>query len=269
MSYTSLPVVLSVAGSDCSAGAGIQADLKTFTHFKVYGVTALSCVVAEIPGKVSQIQAVSTENIADQLKLLLRGFPVAAMKTGMLFSEAIIRIVAGHLKSLAPAKRPRLVVDPVMVATSGEALIKPDAITAYQTTLFPMAELITPNMDEAGVLLGSKITDESQLADAARALHKKFKCAILVKGGHLKGKNAVDVLCDKKGAIQTLKAPYVTDFNTHGTGCTYSAAIAAGMANGQTLPEAVAAAKKYVTKCITTGLRWSEGKVVIDALRHF
>ena len=262
---TSAPVALTIAGSDCSAGAGLQADLKTFTSFGVYGLTAVTCVVAEVPGKVSHIQPVDLKNLEDQLRLLFTSFPVAAVKTGMLYSAEVIELVAHLLHALPQA--PPLVVDPVMVATSGDALIKDEAVLAYQRLLFPLATLITPNLDEASVLLGAKISKPEMLWPAADALRHRFGCAVLLKGGHLKGKVALDVLRDDDGFAEHA-APFVSGVSTHGTGCTYSAAIAAGLAKGKSLRQAVASGKKYVTRAITQHLRWGRGRSRVDALNH-
>ena len=260
-------MALTIAGSDCSGGAGIQADLKTFSSRGVYGLTAVTCVVSEVPGHVSLIQAVTPDVIADQIRLLLAGFPVAAVKTGMLYDAEIVRIVAEALRAMPAAERPALVVDPVMVATSGDPLITPGAVAAYQELLFPLARVITPNMDEAGVLLGRKLTTEADLKDAAAELRARHGCAVLLKGGHLGGDEAVDILLDERKNALRLTAPFVRGFSTHGTGCTYSAAIAAELAKGRELRAAVRAAKKYITASITRGFRWPQPPV--DALNHF
>jgi hydroxymethylpyrimidine/phosphomethylpyrimidine kinase len=260
------PVALTIAGSDCSAGAGLQADLKTFSAHGVYGLTAVTCVVAEVPGKVTHIQPVDLDNLADQLRLLLAAFPVAAVKTGMLYSREVIELVARSLTTLR--HRPKLVVDPVMVATSGDSLVLDDAITAYQTLLFPLADLITPNLDEAGVLLRKKLTRIEHLRSAAEVLHSRYGCAVLLKGGHLRGREAVDVLRDAHG-LSEFRAPFVPGISTHGTGCTLSAAITAGLASGHSLPDAVTAGKCYVSRAITESFHWGSGKRKVDALNHF
>ena len=260
------PVALTIAGSDCSAGAGLQADLKTFSAHGVYGLTAVTCVVAEVPGKVTRIQPVDLANLEDQLRLLFAAFPVAAVKTGMLYSAEVIALVARTITSLK--KRPHLVVDPVMVATSGDALVKDDAVAAYERLLFPLAALITPNLDEAAVLLGNKITRREHLRPAADALRTRYGCAVLLKGGHLRGEEAVDVLRDAAGFAE-YRAPFVPGISTHGTGCTFSAAITAGLASGKSLRQAVAAGKKYVTRAIAQSFRWGRGRNRVDALNHF
>lgn len=261
---TTPPVALTIAGSDCSAGAGMQADIKAFTALGVYGLTAVTCVVAEVPGKVTRIQAVEDAVIEEQVRLLLGAFPVAAIKTGMLWSGPIIRGVARVLATIPEDRRPWLVVDPVMVATSGEALIEPDAVAAYRDTLFPLADLITPNMDEAAALLGHAVARDEQLEKAARDLVQMLGAPVLLKGGHLRGGTARDVFQPREGPSQSFSAPYVHGVSTHGTGCTFSAAIAAGLAKGLSLPESIGAAKAYVSKAIRTLCRWND----VDALNH-
>lgn len=262
------PVALTIAGSDCSAGAGLQADLKTFAAHGVYGLTAVTCVVAEVPGKVSRLQPVDPDILNEQLHLLLEAFPIAAVKTGMLYSAALIRQVAARLCSLPPSRRPRLVVDPVMVATSGDSLIQDDAVAAYREALFPLADLLTPNMDEATTLLGRKVTLAEDLPAAAAELAAYYGAAVLLKGGHLRGDTAVDALAFPPGhpdaTPQLFTAPFVPDVSTHGTGCTYSAAITSHLAHGRPLPEAIAAAKDYVTHAIRHLCRWGD----VDALNH-
>ncbi len=259
--FSSPPVALSVAGSDSSAGAGLQADLKTFGAHGVYGLTAVTCVVSELPGNVSRIIPCPASMVKDQMEILFNGFPIAALKTGMLFSIEIIAAVAEVLSSLP--QRPWLVVDPVMIATSGDSLLQADAVTAYQKLLFPMATLLTPNLDEASVLLGRKISQREQLASAAQELAGRYGCAVLLKGGHLAGPEAVDVLY-ADGSFTELVAPFVPHVSTHGTGCTYAAAITAGLACGLTLREAVTAGKRYVTAAIGQSFAWGD----VQALNH-
>jgi hydroxymethylpyrimidine/phosphomethylpyrimidine kinase len=263
-SLTTPPVALTIAGSDCSAGAGLQADLKAFSELGVYGLTVATCLVAEIPGKVSRIQPAEEEIVAEQLRLLLGAFPVAAIKTGMLWSAPVIRLVARLLDSLPKDGRPWLVVDPVMVATSGDALIQDDAVAAYKESLFPMADLITPNLDEAASLLGRRIEHEADLAPAARELVLSFGAPVLLKGGHLRGSVAADVFQPREGPPQSFTGPYFHGISTHGTGCTLSAAVTAGLAKGLSLPEAIGAAKSYVSRAIRTLCRWNG----VDALNH-
>lgn len=248
------PVALTVAGSDNSAGAGLQADLKVFSRFGVYGLTAATCVVAEVPGKVSMIQPVRRAVVAEQIRLCLEAFPVRAVKTGMLYSADIIEATVSAL-----ARRRgefQLVVDPVMVASSGDPLLKPSAIKRYFDLLFPLADLVTPNTDELALLARTDVDSFADMSAAGKALAAKMGCAFLLKGGHLRGKEAVDVLARPDGTTLEFRAPYIKDRDPHGTGCTYSAAITAGLAAGKPLEEAIGAAKSYITEAIRGQLRW-------------
>src|SRR4051812_40005893 len=248
-------VALTIAGSDSSAGAGLQADLKTFSAFGVYGLTAVTCVVAETPGRVTAIEPVNAKIVRDQIEVLAKNFPIGAIKTGLLCSAEIVATVADAISELMTKQRILLVVDPVMIATSGDLLLQPDALDLYQTKLFPLATLITPNLDEAAKLLGRKIQDRHSMENAARALSEKYGVSILLKGGHLTGDNAIDLLC-VDGKILEFSEPFIGNVVTHGTGCTYSAAIAAGLAKGLDLEAAVAQAKKFVTSSIAQHFRW-------------
>lgn len=247
------PVVLSVAGSDNSCGAGAQADLKTITALGGYAQTAITCVVAEVPGRVGAIQAVRPQVVAQQIRMSLEAFPVAAIKTGMLFSTPIIRAVAaefGHCKTLPP-----LVVDPVMVASSGDPLLKKSAVAAYERLLFPIATLVTPNLDELRVLSGSPCRTLVEIRETGARLVATHGCAFLLKGGHLQARMAVDILATADG-FQEFSAPFRRGVETHGTGCTFSSAIATGLALGLSLPEAVARAKEFITRAIKGSFRW-------------
>jgi hydroxymethylpyrimidine/phosphomethylpyrimidine kinase len=265
-----LPVVLSIAGSDNSAGAGAQADLKTFSALGTYGLTAITCVVAEVPGKVSAIQPVEPRIVAEQIRLSFAAFPVAAVKTGMLYSREIIETVCATLTECFAhcTRRPFLVVDPVMVATSGAALLLDDAVALYRARLFPLAGLITPNLDEVRTLLGRSVSSVEEMRRAGEELVAQTGANFLLKGGHLREAVATDLLF-AGGTVREFCAPFVPGVSTHGTGCTYSAAIAAGMARGLGLPTAVGEAKTFVTKAITHFLRWEHGGRVTDALHHF
>lgn len=261
----SIPVALTIAGSDSSAGAGIQADLKTFSALGVYGLNAVTCVVAETPGRVFRIEPVAAEMVRAQIEVLAQDFPIAAIKTGLLCSRAIISAVAktiGDLRSNVP-----LIVDPVITATGGDPLLERGAVEAYEKELFPLASLITPNLDEASQLLARKVVDRASMETAGKELKDRFKTAVLVKGGHLTGENALDLLFTDDHVIE-FSASFVRDVATHGTGCTYSAAITAELAKGAPLADAVANAKKFVTRCISDRLRWSSPSGKVDALRH-
>lgn len=252
---------MSIAGSDSSAGAGIQADIKTFSALKVYGLSAITCVVAEIPGKVSRIEPISPEMVREQIEVLAKNFPIGAMKTGLLCSAAIISAVTRTIVDLR--LRVPLVVDPVITATGGDRLLDPDAIDAYQKELFPIASLITPNLDEGPRLGSGKIRDRTSMERAGQELAHKFKTAILLKGGHLTGDNAVDLLF-VDGKVTEFSAPFVRNVATHGSGCTYSAAVTAGLAKGLSMPDAIGDAKKFVTRAIRNHLRWDD----VHALKH-
>ena len=264
------PVALTIAGSDSSAGAGIQADLKTFSALGVYGLTAITCVVAETPGKVSRIEPISAEIVHEQIAVLARNFPVAAAKTGLLCSgeivEAVARAIVDVLRKVD--NRIPLVVDPVTIATSGDVLLAAEAMGIYERELFPIATLLTPNLDEAGKLIGESIRDLEAMRKAGKQLQQKYAVSILLKGGHLVRGDAIDLLFagDK---ISEFSAPFVRGVATHGTGCTYSAAITAALASGLSLEAAVRRAKEFVTASIAQRLRWkSKSGENIDALNH-
>lgn len=241
-----IPVALTIAGSDCSAGAGIQADLKTFQHFKVHGLTAVTCVVSETANIVRVVYPVPVEIVSDQISLLLESFPVAAIKTGMLFSAAHVVAVAELLRNFP--KIP-LIVDPVMIASTGARLLEPDAIAAYQSLLLPLARVITPNLPEAEALLGEPIPDEATFESAARRLAARFGTAVLLKGGHLDGPECIDVLAEGEN-LRYFRAARIVVVGSHGTGCTLSAAVAAALAGGESLPRAVEIAKNYLGKTL-------------------
>lgn len=254
------PVALTIAGSDNSAGAGAQADIKTFMALDTYGLTAITCVVAEVPGKVSTIHPIPAAVVAEQIRLSLSAFPVAAVKTGMLFSTEIVEIVSGILAGISMP----LVVDPVMVATSGDSLLRPEAIDLYRRCLFPRATVVTPNMDEAAVLIGRPVASLEDMLAAGGELVAKFGSAWLLKGGHLGGDEAVDLLFFSNGKVSEFRSARVPGVSTHGTGCTTSAAIVAGLAHGLDLEEAVGQAKRFVTAAIRHHHRWGG----IHALNH-
>ena len=256
------PVALTIAGSDCSAGAGIQADLKTFSALGVYGLTAVTCVVAETPGRVARIDPVDATTVREQIEVLRSAFPIRAIKTGLLCSGEIIRSVAESLGFARAAGIP-VVVDPVMIATSGDRLLDPNAVTLYKTALLPCASLITPNLDEARVLLKREIKTLDQMHEAAETLAERFKTSVLIKGGHLEGNNAIDLLLHGGKALR-FSAARIRGVHTHGTGCTYSAAITAELAKGRGMEDAVAAAKNFITAAIQNHFAWNN----VHALNH-
>lgn len=258
-------VALTIAGSDCSCGAGAQADLKTFSAFGVYGLSAITCVVSEVPNRVEHVQAVKPEMLRSQIRILFENYPISAVKTGMLYSRQLLRVVSEELADRLGMFH--LVVDPVMVASSGDPLLKKDAIKAYKEELMPLADVITPNLDEAAVLLGRKITTRRAMDQAAQELRAAFGPAVVLKGGHLRGRHAVDLLCDGKGTREFV-LPYLRGRETHGSGCTLSAAIAAGLARGRSLSASVEAAKKFLHRGIARQLTWQRGKKRTGAVRH-
>jgi len=246
-----IPVALTIAGSDSGGGAGIQADLKVFAALGVHGVSAVTSVTAQTPRGLTAVQACLPRVFQEQLRAVA-AFKPAAAKTGMLLSATMIRHAAGFA---ARHKAMPLVVDPVMVATSGARLLEPGAVRTLTRDLLPRASLVTPNVAEAEVLTGARIRRPEDLRAAARALHGQFGCAALVKGGHLPaGDVAIDLFFD--GATELLlEAPRARGIPTHGTGCTYAAAIVGHLALGKPMAEAVIQAKEFVTQAIHGSVR--------------
>lgn len=244
---TEYPIALTIAGSDSGGGAGIQADLKTFLTHSVFGTSAITCITAQNPSGVTGILEISTELVEKQILAVTDYFPVAAIKTGMLFSNEIIEIVSAILKN----KSYKLVVDPVMVATSGAKLLKDDAIDSIKKKLIPISTLFTPNLDEASILINQKISTEGQMQDAARKLFDTFGVPVLLKGGHLMNSDyAIDMFYDGK-TLYPLSSKFLKEFNPHGTGCTYSAAITSNLAKGLNLIESISLAKYYIFEAIS------------------
>ncbi|MGD1018038.1 MAG: bifunctional hydroxymethylpyrimidine kinase/phosphomethylpyrimidine kinase [Verrucomicrobiia bacterium] len=240
-------VALTVAGSDSGGGAGIQADLKTFRAHGVFGTSAITCITAQNPARVSAVQSLQPRLVAEQMDRIFEAFPVGGAKTGMLYDAAIIQAVA---HGFARRKFAKLVVDPVMVASSGALLLKKNAVTALTSKLFPRAAVVTPNLAEAEALTGGAIRTLGDLRRAARVLADKYSVPFLVKGGHLPGASrAVDVLFDGR-RVYEYHAAMVSRIKTHGTGCAFSAAIAANLALGHGLAASIARAKRFVTVAI-------------------
>lgn len=249
--FTTPPIALTIAGSDSSGGAGIQADLKTFTVHGVYGASVITALTAQNTTGVQAVHAVPAEFVAAQMRSVMSDLRVSAIKSGMLANAAIIRAVADALAQLGPAIP--LVLDPVMVATSGDVLLAPDAIDTLKSALIPQAALITPNLPEAAELLGTAIaTSEAEARHQLDALAKLGARAVLLKGGHGKSGEAVDFLA-ANGDVMRLASPRIATQNTHGTGCTLSAAIAAQLALGAPLETAVTKGKDYVHRAIEAG----------------
>lgn len=250
-----IPRALTIAGSDSGGGAGIQADLKTFEALGVYGMSAITAVTAQNTVGVSGVQDLPPDFVAAQIEAVVSDIGVDAVKVGMLSNAAIIDAVADTLGGYLI---PYLVVDPVMVAKSGDRLLQEAACDALKTRLLPMATVVTPNAPEAAVLAGLAVEDEESLKQAAAIIHGLGPRYVLVKGGHLPTPEAVDWLFDG-GTFRAFPAPRHDTPNTHGTGCTFSSAIAAYLALGFGVPEAVAAAKAYVTGAIERSLALGHG----------
>jgi len=260
----SFPIALSIAGSDSGGGAGIQADLQTFSALGVHGTTVITCLTAQNPRQVIGVQAAGSDMVRRQLEAVFAELPPRAIKTGMLYRTEIIMEVVRFLERRRQAP---LVVDPVMVSTSGAPLLEPAAIEAVRHDLMPLAALVTPNVDEAVLLLERPLRAPADLREAAREIHRRWGCAALVKGGHLRHlREAVDFFYDGRTEL-LLSAPRIPGLSTHGTGCTYSAAIAAGLAKGESLITAVRRAKTFITAAIAQSrraakhfvLNWREG----------
>jgi hydroxymethylpyrimidine/phosphomethylpyrimidine kinase len=254
----STPIAVTIAGSDSGGGAGIQADLKTFSALGVYGASVITALTAQNTRGVQGIHDVPAVFVTRQMDSVFSDLAVTAVKIGMLSQVAVIAAVAEGLATHAGAIP--VVLDPVMVATSGDRLIADDAVAALRDRLMPRADLITPNLPEAAVLLGEPVAADAATAVAqARRLMALGARAVLIKGGHGTGRESIDHLVTADGALRTLSAPRIATANTHGTGCTLSAAIAAGLAQGLTLPEAVADAKDYLTAALGAADRLAIG----------
>lgn len=244
------PRVLTIAGSDSGGGAGIQADLKTIAALGCYGMSAITAITAQNTLGVQAIHGVPAEVLQAQIRAVLDDIGADAIKTGMLHAPEVIGVVACALDTY---RIPHVVLDPVMVATSGDRLMAPDTVRGLVTELFPRATLVTPNLDEAALLLGRPITRADQLDAAARDLLAMGAPAALLKGGHLAGDEVIDVLATRDGGLQCWTSPRIASRNIHGTGCTLASAIATHLALGCPLPEAVAAARCYVLAAIAHG----------------
>ncbi len=240
--------VLTIAGSDCSSGAGLQADLKTFQYFQLHGLTAVTSIVSETPTQVRRIEPVSPAMVEDQVRLMLETFPLKVVKTGMLGSSTIVNMIADIFQQYPEIL---LVVDPVMVASTGDRLLPDDAVAAYQNDLLPLAYVITPNIPEAEVLLQRKIANISEMQTAAAELSEKFKAAILLKGGHLSGEICTDILYHN-GIVEPFSSPRLKTFASHGTGCTLAAALASGLCLSMSLTDATSQAKSFLNRSLHT-----------------
>ena len=246
-----MPVALTIAGSDSGGGAGIQADLKTLAALGVHGASAIACLTAQNPKRVLGIETVSPKMLRRQIEAVFEELNPRAAKTGMLFSAKNISVVAEFFKG----KKGPLIVDPLMISTSGAKLLEPATVKILQEKLLPLATLVTPNLPEAEILIGKTIDSIEEMRAAAKKIHSHFGCAALVKGGHLKNsREATDIFFDGKTEL-LLSAPFVQGVRTHGTGCTYSAAVCAALALGNDLPQAVQIGKQFVTSAISNSYK--------------
>lgn len=248
--------VLTIAGSDCSGGAGIQADLKTMTALGVYGMSVITSLTAQNTTGVRAIFDATPKFVAAQLDCVFSDIRPDAMKIGMVSNADIIETIAAKLKE---HKAENIVVDPVMVATSGSKLLASDAEKKLIEKLFPLATLITPNMQEAAVLCGFDVENKEDMFSAAEKISKECNCNMLLKGGHLE-KSADDLLYLACGKSLWFESARLENPNTHGTGCTLSSAIACGLSLGKTIEQSVADAKKYLTGAIAAGLNLGHGR---------
>ncbi len=250
---------LTIAGSDSSGGAGIQADIKTMTVHGVYAMSAITALTAQNTTGVSGIYEVSPEFLAKQLDSIFTDIPPHAVKVGMVSSAELVRVIAQKLREYGAKK---IVVDPVMVSTSGSRLISEDAVETLGRELFPIADLLTPNIPEAEVLTGMSIRTPEEMEQAARRIGERFDCAVLCKGGH-QVNSANDFLWQKSGGCW-FYGERIQNPNTHGTGCTLSSAIASNLAKGLTLEEAVKRAKQYLSGALSTMLDLGKGSGPLD-----
>jgi hydroxymethylpyrimidine kinase/phosphomethylpyrimidine kinase len=257
-----LPVALSIAGSDSGGGAGIQADLKTFHAFGVFGTTAITAITVQDTVGVHAVHAVPVDVVRGQIEVVTRDLAPAACKSGMLATTELVEVVSEAIRVLG---LPNYVLDPVMVATSGDRLLAEDAESAVAELLVPLARVVTPNLDEARLLTGLAIVDESEMEAAGARLVAMGAEAALIKGGHLAGGEVVDVLVDGEG-VKRWRRPRIATTSTHGTGCTVSAAIAAGLARGRTLRGAVADALDFAHRAIAEAPGLGAGQ---GPLNHF
>ncbi len=261
MAAVTVPKAMTIAGSDSGGGAGIQADLKTFSALGVYGSSTLTAITAQNTVGVTRVHEIPIDIIVAQIDAVLSDIGADAVKTGMLASSAIVEAVAEEMERRQVS---RLVVDPVMVAKSGDRLLREDAVEALRTRLVPLAAVVTPNIPEAEALTGLKIETDEDVRRAAEAIVQLGARAVVVKGGHREGP-AVDVFYD--GArFQEFSAPRIDTVNTHGTGCTFASAVAAGLAKGLEVVESVELAKDYVTEAIRRSFPVGQGH---GPLHHF
>ncbi len=259
---TGRPRALTIAGSDSGGGAGIQADLKTFAAFGVYGTSAITALTAQNTLGVSAVHVVPAEFVTAQIEAVVSDIGCDAVKTGMLATSSIVEAVVAAVEAL---DLPNLVVDPVMIAKSGDRLLDADAVHAMRASLLKLARVVTPNIPEAEALAGMPIQSRGDMREAARRIAAFGPRAVLVKGGHLPGDEVVDLVY-LDGVIHELVGPRVAGRHTHGTGCTFAAAVAAGLARGEDLVAAAEAAKTYVAGAMRHGVNLGHGHQPLD---HF
>lgn len=259
--------VLTIAGSDSGGGAGIQADLKTIAALGGYGMTAITALTAQNTQGVQGIQAVPPEFLKAQIQSVMDDIGVDAIKIGMLHAPGIVEVVRWAIDHYQPR---HVVLDPVMVATSGDRLIAQETVACLVSDLFPRATLITPNLDEAAWLLGHALESSHQLASAAQGLLALGARSVLLKGGHLAGDDVVDVLLQPGQPAQRFASKRIASLNVHGTGCTLSSAIAVGLAKGLALSDAVAQARAYILQAIAAGagVRTGQGQGPLNHGHH-
>jgi hydroxymethylpyrimidine/phosphomethylpyrimidine kinase len=255
---------LTIAGSDSGGGAGIQADLKTFQELDVFGMSALTAITAQNTKEVTGIYELPPEAVAKQIDAVVTDIGVDAAKTGMISSIPILEIIAAKVKE---HRIHHLVIDPVMISKSGAALLKKEARHALKRLLIPLAEVVTPNLPETEVLTGITPDTEEKRKEAARRIVEMGARSVVIKGGHLRGEKAVDLFFDGE-TFEYLTAPRIKTRHTHGTGCTFSAALTAELAKGRPLPEAVRTAKEYITAAIRHPLELGGGHGPVNHWAH-
>ncbi|GLQ94163.1 bifunctional hydroxymethylpyrimidine kinase/phosphomethylpyrimidine kinase [Dyella acidisoli] len=261
MRNASPPIILTIAGSDSGGGAGIQADLKTFHAHGVHGLSAIAAITSQNTRGVTAVHPIPIAHIRSQIEAVFDDFPIATVKTGMLGNAATVRLVAKELRKRKPAW---IVVDPVMISTSGSRLLDENAVEAMINELIPLADVLTPNLPEAEALLGHPLKTSKQLAEAGEALLALGARSVLLKGGHGRGHDVVDRYFDARGSIDIRHARLPRE--GHGTGCTLASAIAAELAKGSAPRQAVRRAVAYVQRALKNGYRPGRGAIFV--LRH-
>jgi len=255
-----VPIALTIAGSDSGGGAGIQADLKTFAAFGVYGTSAITAVTAQNTQGVQSVMELPTDLVEAQIDSISDDIGFSVVKTGMLANAQIVEAVAAKANAFGGQQ---MIIDPVMIAASGDRLLHEDAIEAYRSLLLPLATVVTPNAPEAEALTGLRVTDRTTMQKAAEQIHTLGPQYVLVKGGHIDGPKASDVLFDGN-SFKIFSDKRLHTSSTHGTGCTLASAIAAGLAHGRSVEESVKTAKSYVTGAIHSALAIGKGSGPIN-----